>query len=79
MTLNKIRTLLLGGVAGLITVAYSPGAYAIDFTYGSVKGSLDTTVGIQAGIRTSAQDCTFINPVNGGCPRKWQAGQRLWL
>ena len=40
MTLNKIRTLLLGGVAGLITVAYSPGAYAIDFTMVQSRAAL---------------------------------------
>ncbi|MDE1174402.1 MAG: DUF1302 domain-containing protein [Parvibaculaceae bacterium] len=67
MNFGNIRTLLFGGVAVVGAFAFSPGANALDLNFGSVKASLDTTVGIQAGIRTSAQDCSFIAVTNGGC------------
>ncbi len=67
MTFNNIRTLLLGGVAGLMTLAFSPGAYALDFSVGAVSANLDTTLSLQAGIRTSKQDCSLISKNSGGC------------
>ncbi|MDE1174301.1 MAG: DUF1302 domain-containing protein [Parvibaculaceae bacterium] len=39
----------------------------MDFNLGNIKTSVDTTVSLQAGIRTSGQDCSFVSSSNGGC------------
>ncbi|HEY4343361.1 MAG TPA: DUF1302 domain-containing protein [Parvibaculum sp.] len=43
-------------------------AWATDFKFGEVTVSLDNTVSLGIGMRTSKQSCTKIAIVNGGCP-----------
>ena len=67
MTCKNVRTLLLSGAAAAVFMLSAPAAYAIDFKMGEVGVKVDTTLTAGVGIRTSAQDCTFISPFNGGC------------
>ncbi|MDE1172138.1 MAG: DUF1302 domain-containing protein [Parvibaculaceae bacterium] len=67
MNAYNIRTLLICSVAGLLFLAGASSAQAIDFKTGAISGKLDTTISLQAGIRTSKQDCAFISQANGGC------------
>ncbi|HEX7775139.1 MAG TPA: DUF1302 domain-containing protein [Parvibaculum sp.] len=52
--------------AGVSFMSVAP-ASAEDFKFGDMTLSLDNTVSLGVGIRTSKQSCTKISPFNGGC------------
>lgn len=52
--------------ASFALLAATP-ASAEDYRFGDMNLSIDTTVSMGVGIRTSKQSCTKINTANGGC------------
>ena len=64
--LRRIPLLIMAGSMGL-ALSFSPAA-AMQYKFGDVDFSLDTTVSLGIGIRTSKQSCTKISEANGGCP-----------
>lgn len=68
--------LLAGGIiAGSIGMAGASPASAEDYKFGEMSLSVDTTLSLGVGIRTSKQSCTKISVANGGCPLPTPNGQ----
>jgi hypothetical protein len=67
MKIKNFRSLLVGTVAVIGLIASTSIASALQFKAGDVDGTLDTTVSIGTGIRTSGIDCSKIALDNGGC------------
>ncbi|HUD51753.1 DUF1302 domain-containing protein [Parvibaculum sp.] len=53
--------------AAVAATLFAGPAHAESYKVGDVDVSIDTTVSVGATMRTSARDCSYINPVNGGC------------
>lgn len=67
--MSKIKRLPLLVMAGTIGLAGACApAFAEGFKFGEMDVSIDTTVSLGVGIRTSKQSCTKISAENGGCP-----------
>lgn len=62
---KHLPTLVMAGTIGLAG-ACAP-AFAESFKFGEMDVSVDTTVSLGVGIRTSKQSCTKISAENGGC------------
>lgn len=67
MITKNLRSLLVGAVAAIGLVASTGVASAVQYKFGDVNATLDTTVSIGMGVRTSGIDCTKIALDNGGC------------
>ena len=66
--MNKSRRIPLLMMAGSMGLALSfSSASAMEYKFGDMNLSLDTTVSLGIGIRTSKQSCTKISQANGGC------------
>lgn len=55
--------------AAALAVAMCCGAeaYAVDFVFGELKGSFDTTISTGVQMRVESRDCRLIGTTNGGC------------
>ena len=67
MITRNLRSLLVGAVAAIGLVASTGVASAVQFKFGDVNATLDSTVSIGMGVRTSGIDCSKIALDNGGC------------
>jgi hypothetical protein len=67
MITKNLRSLLVGAVAAVGLIASTSVASAAQFKFGDVNATLDTTVSIGMGVRTSGIDCAKIALDNGGC------------
>lgn len=67
MITKNLRSLLVGAVAAVGLIASTSVASAVQFKLGDVNATLDSTISIGMGVRTSDIDCTKIALDNGGC------------
>src|SRR5258708_5155170 len=61
--------LIAAAVAAGCGVLAAPAAHAVDFNWGEVSGSWDTTFSYGQAWRISERDCNLIATADGGCGR----------
>ncbi|MGK2874005.1 MAG: DUF1302 domain-containing protein, partial [Alphaproteobacteria bacterium] len=59
--------LAMGGSVFTFAALMAGSAGAVNYTYGEVSGSVDTTISAGASMRTSGRDCENLGAPNGGC------------
>ncbi|MDP1670750.1 MAG: DUF1302 family protein, partial [Alphaproteobacteria bacterium] len=59
--------LAMGGSVFTFAALMAGSVGAVNYTYGEVSGSVDTTISAGASMRTSGRDCENLGAPNGGC------------
>lgn len=67
MIKESLRSLLIGAAVSAGLIASTGAANAAQYNFGDVKATLDSTVSVGTGIRTSGIDCQNVALDNGGC------------
>ncbi len=70
---NRIRAALLATAAGAGLIGAGGTAAALEYQFGSVKVTFDTTISVGASVRVADRDTRFLPEANGG-PRDPRSG-----
>lgn len=58
---------MLAVAAAVSAAVFTGDARAVEFTFGELSGSFDTTASVGATMRVSDRDCLLVGTTNGGC------------